>query len=388
MIETIHIENYKSIQSLDLELGRVTVLIGENGSGKSNILEAIAFAAAASQDKLDNEFLVSRGIRVSKPEFIKSAFLHNTTHSDENDANILIRIDIGKQAILYNIKSQNEIYHKWEITKLLDPLPESSPELDQILNKLYALQGEKIDGDLMPEKLKNIILNTYEEFELQTNILNYLIFSPENSSLRLFEEEAQIEPLGIKGEGLYKLLKVTSSTEPKKIDVIKKYLRLISWFKDFELPETKFGNFEILIRDKYIEEIENEFYNHKSTNEGFLFLLFYILLLVSDKTPHFFAIDNIDASLNPKLCTKLTETVVELAKKYNKQVILTTHNPAVLDGLNLYDDEQKILVVSRKTSGHTKVKKLKPPRVEEGEIPIKLSEAFLNGMIGGLPKTF
>jgi AAA15 family ATPase/GTPase len=64
MIREIRIENYKSIQKLKLELGRVTVLIGENGCGKSNILEAIALSAAAACDRLDNEFLAPRGIRV------------------------------------------------------------------------------------------------------------------------------------------------------------------------------------------------------------------------------------------------------------------------------------------------------------------------------------
>jgi AAA15 family ATPase/GTPase len=64
MIREIRIENYKSIQKLKLELGRVTVLIGENGCGKNNILEAIALSAAAACDRLDNEFLAPRGIRV------------------------------------------------------------------------------------------------------------------------------------------------------------------------------------------------------------------------------------------------------------------------------------------------------------------------------------
>ena len=61
MIRRITIENFKSIDRL--ELGRVNVFISENGCGKSNILEAIGFGAAAAANKLDHEFLVSRGIR-------------------------------------------------------------------------------------------------------------------------------------------------------------------------------------------------------------------------------------------------------------------------------------------------------------------------------------
>ena len=64
MLETIRIQNFKSIVDLKLELGRVNVLIGENGSGKSNILEALAFLSAAVDDKLDHEFLFNRGIRI------------------------------------------------------------------------------------------------------------------------------------------------------------------------------------------------------------------------------------------------------------------------------------------------------------------------------------
>ena len=54
MIKEIRIKNYKSIQKLKISVGQLTVLIGENGSGKTNILEAIALASAAASDKLDN----------------------------------------------------------------------------------------------------------------------------------------------------------------------------------------------------------------------------------------------------------------------------------------------------------------------------------------------
>lgn len=53
MITEIEIENSKSLHKLSQEVGRFNVLIGENGCGKSNILEAITFAAAAETNKLE-----------------------------------------------------------------------------------------------------------------------------------------------------------------------------------------------------------------------------------------------------------------------------------------------------------------------------------------------
>ena len=41
MIKSVKIENYKSIQSLEVDVGRFNVIIGENGAGKSNFLEIV-----------------------------------------------------------------------------------------------------------------------------------------------------------------------------------------------------------------------------------------------------------------------------------------------------------------------------------------------------------
>ena len=86
-----------------------------------------------------------------------------------------------------------------------------------------------------------------------------------------------------------------------------------------------------------------------------------------DLKRRFFAIDNLDAALNPKLCAQLTRSLVELSKKHDKQVIITTHNPAVLDGLDLHDDAQRLIVVSRKANGPTKVHRVSPPKPVESD---------------------
>jgi len=82
--------------------------------------------------------------------------------------------------------------------------------------------------------------------------------------------------------------------------------------------------------------------------------------------------------------------LTHLAKKYDKQIFLTTHNPAILDGIDLGDEEQKLFVVSRNKQGHTRMKNITledKPKSSTDE-PLKLSEAFLRGYLGGLPKGF
>src|SRR5260370_33376337 len=116
MIRQVRVENYKSIPDLALDLGRVTVLIGANGSGKSNILEAIALASAAAQNKLDNEFLISRGIRVTETRFMRSAFTEPPTVQRLHPSadNIKISVLQDKVTIFELSTVGTAAYPKWK----------------------------------------------------------------------------------------------------------------------------------------------------------------------------------------------------------------------------------------------------------------------------------
>jgi hypothetical protein len=221
-------------------------------------------------------------------------------------------------------------------------------------------------------------------------LVDYVIYSPENTSLRTFEVEGQIQPLGIRGEGLFKLLKILAA-DSERLAIIKDNLRLIDWFSDFKVP-TDLAPYErhLEIRDRYFDDLERpaDYIDQRSANEGFLFLLFFFTLFVSPNTPKLFAIDNIDASLNPKLCTELMRRLVLLARAHDKQVLITTHNPAVLDGLDLHDDDQRLIAVYRNSKGHTRTRPIDAPAPLADEPPIKLSEAFARGLLGGLPQNF
>ena len=379
MIQTIRIENYKSVQKLEINPGRITVLIGENGSGKSNILEAIALGSAAAVDKLDNEFLSSRGIRVAEPQFMRAAF-------DKKNSSKEIKISFkgNNSFIEFELQNDNKPYSEWINLSYRDILKNA------LLLKLEKLtKSEKEILILRLNLLKNALFPENQKFKkILRHIKNFLIYSPESLSLNTFEKEGQIQPVGIRGEGLFKLLRVLSSESKEKINEIKKRLQLIDWFQDFEIPQNLFqGERYIRIKDRYMDE-SLAYFDQKSSNEGFLFLLFYFSLFISDLTPGFFAVDNIDASLNPKLCSRLIKELADLSEKYDKQAIFTTHNPAVLDGLNLDDEEQRLFVVFRNQSGYTKARRILKPKTPEGQEPVRLSEAFLRGYIGGLPKGF
>lgn len=383
MLTEFHVKNFKSIRDLRLEPGRVTVLIGENGSGKSNILEALALASAAAGNKLDHEFLASRGIRTTEPRFMRSAF------ESGNAENIEFGTVIDGLNWQYSLSSAGEgPYEKWHGKVSGDGLPK--------LPRAGKLVGGLLDAFAGVDEFDDALASNPElQAFIQARAVRrafgeFLAYSPENTSLRNFEQEGQILPLGVKGEGLFQLLKTLAADEPRMAE-IRENLRLIDWFEDIRIA-TDLAPFErrLGIRDRYLASGDQSlaYFDQRSSNEGFLFLLFYFALLVSPATPKLFAIDNIDASLNPKLCTELMRRMVALAAGHDKQMLITTHNPAVLDGLDLNDDQQRLYAVHRNTKGHTKARRILPPKPLGDEPPIKLSEAFLRGLLGGLPQNF
>ena len=95
-------------------------------------------------------------------------------------------------------------------------------------------------------------------------------------------------------------------------------------------------------------------------SEGALYALFLAIISGHDKSPRLCAVDNADHGLNPRLARSLIEHVCGwyLDASPPRQILLTTHNPLVLDGLPLQDDRVRLFTVSRTTSGRTSVRRV------------------------------
>lgn len=385
MITNINIRNYKSVVDVNLPLGRFNLLIGANGCGKSNILEGIALGAAASSDKLDYEYFANRGIRVVDYRMMLPAF----EEMEGNDILVTVVDETNKPTqfdILYNKEAKPS---RWENKKCFF-VKIDNDFFSDVPIKEYSALSKYISlklGDECPP-LYNIHMSgdeiIVEPFNLELN--NFIIYSLEESSLRKADDSNRTYPLGLHGEGLFPYLKALAQRDDSIaiFDEIKENLKILDWFDDMQVPSDQLSSeFNLKLKDNYLSETLNTF-DQRSTNEGFLYLLFYLTLIISDETPQFFAIENIDTAFNPKLCREVTRRLIELAKKHNKQIIATTHNAAVLDGMNLYEDDVRLHVVRRSIDGYTKTNRV----VLKGEMSMPLSEAWQKGFIGGLSDNF
>lgn len=393
MISDITIKNFKSVVDVSLPLGRFNLLIGANGCGKSNILEGIALGAAAGLNKLDYEYFANRGIRVVDPKMMMPAF--DVIKNEEIEITILNSKHQQTQYFIhYNEESKPpkweddsmNLSHFFSITKNDFPKAEKDiRNLQKLINQIAHLQKERGDDILLSVRLRkngneiNIIPDNDE-------LNKFIIYSPEETKLRQADNSNRTYPLGRHGEGLFAYLKELAQRPDSNtiFEEIKEHLKILDWFDDLEVPTGQLSmEFNLKLKDSYLTDTLNTF-DQRSTNEGFLYLLFYLTLIISDETPRFFAIENIDTAFNPKLCREVTRRLIELARKHNKQIIATTHNPAVLDGMDLYEDDVRLHVVRRSIDGYTKTNRV----TLKGDMTMPLSEAWQKGFIGGLPDNF
>jgi predicted ATPase len=388
MFTKLSVKNFKSIKNIDLDLGLINVFIGENGSGKSNILEAIAMLSAAKSDSLSNESLAAKGVRIARPDLTINSFLGKPSNSK-----IEIKLSDDKttlKSMLVN-ENQEDVFSNWKDEEFLKATSIVQQVLSEFLdeNKSNEFVTKRILESGLSEKNYDLLNKHLFKKVFGEQIFDYVIYNLNSNALRGISNDSKKEPLGLNGENLDVLLSIFSN---EQMEEMKSY-NFISWLDDIEIDLTdsyklqgfKMGrsNSKLYFKDKYMKK-SNSLFSAENANEGALHIIFYLSLFISKKTPGFFAIDNIETALNPQLCRNLIKTFTILAPIHNKQALITTHNPAILDGLNLKDNNQRLFIVRRNDDGATAIDPvLFKPIVNEGKY--KLSELWMRGFLGGLP---
>jgi len=360
MFDKIEIKGFKSIVNETIELGRVNVFIGENGCGKSNILEAFAFLSTSIISKeINQSILTEKGVRLAKPSLVMSSFKGKKTSFIDLDLHT-------SKGIIFPLFLKNFINDSW---------------LGYTIKRLKSENGIPIDVDNLPKS---------------KNIADFLIYCLNTPALRGLTGLSKVQPLGIYGENLDVLL---ANLDKKETEQLKSYSYMIDWLDEYLIDvhdmmklqhfKLNLGQSRLYFSDKYMAKGNNVF-SIENANEGILHVLFYLSLMISKKTPKFFAIDNIESCLNPHLARHITSEICKLAKENNKQMLITTHNPAILDGLNLHDEEIRLFEVSRNKDGHTVTRriKVKPDHQDAEGKSLKLSELWTRGYLGAISENF
>lgn len=421
MLKNIHINRFKSIRSQYVELGKVNIFIGGNGSGKSNVLEAIGLASAALGRGLDDSDLASRGIRLSAPELMKSAHKNiETPRTLELECGFNDKINY-KFNLTSRVGDPNLRFHSESCSSSTGKQFGRGPNGATVLGRsMPALEKELEKHRGMWDQVK--VAYDFDECVRESfrDFSKYVIYSPQTDFLRGVKQVNSIsEPVGLHGEGLATAVKeiIKQIHEEFDLDNKKEWSKLArkcikmaflpNWTNAVRVEEIE--NKSLIPRgagdpdsemiyfiDKFMKSGRNKLTAYDSS-EGTLFLLFVAVLLSHHKAPKYFALDNVDNALNPRLTRRLLEEMIDVAKSKlssehgvgPKQIFLTSHNPTSLDAFDIFDNDQRIFVVKRNQKGHTEIERLQPgPEVTKQEWNKivngkNLSQLWLDDLIPG-----
>ncbi|MEP7340024.1 MAG: AAA family ATPase [Acidobacteriota bacterium] len=394
MIRNLKIEHFKSLVKLELELGRINVFVGANGSGKSNLLEALGILGAAAFGRVDDETLLRRGVRPGVPSLYKSAF-----PSKEKVPRLFFGAT-SKEGARYEVGLWNPIKNPDPAWRFMTERLERS-EGNEVVTRGVKKYGKR-NQEQGVAALETVNLESGDAaLTLMDELRAYSIHCPNTPSLRGLVQDLQArEPVGLAGgrlpEAIEELLQATKKNEilSEALDEIRD---LLDWASDFSAgpsvsvplsPSAARSRLVIQFVDRFMAKKRNKLTGYDAS-EGALYILYCAALALHPKAPRCLAVDNVDQALNPRLAQKLMAALCSWTARVNggRQWLITAHNPAILDGLPLDDPEVRLFTVDRDNNGHTVVRRidlataLKIRPSEEWT----LSRMWMNGLLGGVP---
>jgi len=394
MVESFSVKAFKSLEDVTVDLGLVNVFIGANGSGKSNLLEAVGVLSAAASGRVDDQSLLSRGVRPGVPALYQSAF------PARPGGTIPPHIFFGGRGARakYEVSLHNSLKdptpawrfktESWEdgkhrlVGRLSAPSPNSNPD-----RGMAALKAVEVTGG--------------EALDLLELLQNYVVFTPTTPVMRGIAPETQPrEPLGLSGGNLARAISELlsqSEQDERSSGICHEALGLVDWASNFGAtsaaslplsPAASASEKVVMFRDRFMRNGRDVLSGYDAS-EGALYALFLAVVSGHRNSPRLCAVDNADHGLNPRLARSLVERVCEwyLDASLPRQILLTTHNPLVLDGLPLQDDRVRLFTVSRTNSGRTSVRRVEVDanlraKAEQGW---SLSRLWVMGHLGGVP---
>lgn len=388
-LKKINFRNFKSLYETSFEPGRINVFVGANGAGKTTVLEGIGLLSAAMTDRVDASSLQRRGVRLSAPNLYKSRFasIGRTKLNVDLSLEWEMDSDIFQYDVHLTTPTDTE-YWKYHSEAFLQ-------------NGKHKWGRSNRTGNAINNVIGFFLIDENPELgkgrEIAKSLTDYGIFQPNTLVLRGTQPDPnQMSPIGLNGGRLAEALQEIIKKKEEEIFFGSLYmddiLEMIDWASNISIDIPKKTSLNsnipttrqiIEFRDRFM--VNTAKFTGYDASEGALYVLFMLCLAMHPYAPSIFAIDSFDHALNPRLAKKMMQVFCEQVIEHEKHVFLTTHNPLVLDGLDLSNDDIRLFAVDRDKNGYAQIKRvtITEELIKEGQ---SLSRLWINGRLGGVPE--
>lgn len=411
MIKKITLQNFKSYANAELKLAPLTVLIGANASGKSNALEGLRFLNllgsgrefTAIQDDIDTNDDLVRGSTKDLPKFGESTFGFTCTLSTGTQLGISFSIEAKSpelSLVLESLSWKNED----DTTSLY------SIKVPKKLSIELNFDDKKtVSGHITPDTFRPIFiqfeqvlqvfsshLNHSEQLKTSTiEITKYLhniqFYDPQIAKIRSYSpfntHELKVDASNLSTS----LFRYWSKSNIKEKDSLIQFISHLPELKIVDIDFVKSPRGEIMLQ--LIESIGGVRRKVDATllSDGTLRILAFAVALLTAPQGSLVIIEEIDNGLHPSRAGHLLETLRNVATERGLSVLLSSHNPALLDALPDAAVPDVVFCYRNPETGNSELIRMAdidnyPDLILQGSLGDLLTEGLIDRFVKHAPK--
>jgi predicted ATPase len=356
MLTEFTLANFKSYRNSRLPLGSLTVLIGANAAGKSNAIEGLRFLSWLAQgQKLSSiQYAVNSADRVvrgrvhdlfknGESSFIVGCQL-DSTEWDRLDITISLHNgemfvkyehiiqSTGREVTLYEI-DESFPAERTDVHVSYNPFQERRNRPFVMCNDRMAMFVQ-LDSPALFEtsetSSRKIISETVREY--QTVLQNILFLDPTPANMREYSFKSDRRLLE-DGTNLSSVLFDLWENQPENQQTILNFIQ--------SLPEQAIDGLDFIFgpRDEVMVRLAETFGNNirhceaALLSDGTLRVLAIAAAMLSATAGSLVVIEEIDNGVHPNRAKHLLASIRAIAERRKLRVLLSTHNPALMDAL-------------------------------------------------------
>jgi len=373
MLKKLTIRNFKAIQDMTIEFTPLTVLIGENSCGKSTVLQAIDFLrSAASRD-------IPEYLREKKWSFEELKSKCNDGKSKPIEFITLWDLLIKGQSETLEWTLSVDYNKGWVIKEKLIKPADSKPIISYRNN-----DQENIPASLKQLSIQSSALKYLSGISMEFDELNALFFFLSDSAnfellspdkMRDGKKLPYAQGIGIGGEALAYCINKMNDSDRKLLnktvsDLIHSVVEIITIDNG-----NKIDLLAVFISDNNIMTVDS-----LHISDGLLRIIAFVVITMERKMHYFSAedgfrieltsgeeciesnkilksgmilLDEIENGINPYLTEKIISLLRNFVIECNRQLILTTHSPVMLNDIK----PEEIIFLWKDDKSSTKSKK-------------------------------
>lgn len=374
LIRRVKIRNYRSIADSDIRLGQLTMVVGRNGAGKSNFLDALRFVKDGLDTTLDLA-IKSRG-------GIDAVRRRSTGHPHHIELGLEIQIPEGLAAYSFEIGAQpkggfqvkseslriigshGRVLHGFHVQEGLLKTRDSSSNggpasLFQADDRSVAADGVMWPTPT-PDRLYLVIASGFPQFRSTYDALTSMGFYNMNPDvIRAVQSPDAGDLLKRDGSNLASVTARLSEDRPEVKQRICEYLQqIVPEISDFS--RVALGHMETLEFRQAVKGSKIPWKFHAaSMSDGTLrtlgILVAAMQLVDRSEAVGLVGLEEPETALHPAAAGLLVDALRQAAVK--TQIVVTTHSPDLLDR---FDETSDDLLVAQSRQGTTTIGPVDP----------------------------